>query len=182
MTFLIFTYQVLWAIIQLFKGNRKSKITATKDTSQCVFILLFNSSQSNCAAGYLVYAMLKFESYTQNYIWIIFSEIYNTGMIDLVACFEVLYFVQLVPKFWCRQALKNHIRSEARETSLSNFHFLMWRLNFKSRCWPLYGQNTNFPTDCHRLKEKICNCFPNCLMHMHKMAAAVGQWLVSQSH
>lgn len=73
-----------------FKGKQKNQIAATKDTSQCVFILLCNSSQSNCAAGYLVYAMLKFENYTQNYFWIIFSEIYNAGMIDLFACFGIL--------------------------------------------------------------------------------------------
>lgn len=64
--------QVLWALIQFLKGKRKRKITGTKDTSHCVFILLCNSCQSNCAAGYLVYAMLKFENYTQNYFWIVF--------------------------------------------------------------------------------------------------------------
>lgn len=73
-----------------FKGKQKSQIAATKDASQRVFILLRNSSQSNCAAGYLTYAMLKFENYTQNYFWIIFSEIYNTGTIDLFACFDIL--------------------------------------------------------------------------------------------
>jgi len=85
--------------MQLFKGKRKSKITATRNTSQCVFILLCDSSQSNCAAGYLVSAILKFENYTQNYFWIIFTEIYSTGMTDLFACFEVLYFADLEPKF-----------------------------------------------------------------------------------
>lgn len=182
MTFLLFTYQVLWAIMQLFKGKKKSKITATRNTSQCVFILLCNSSQSNCAAGYLVYAILKFENCTQNYFWIIFTEIYNTGMIDLFACFEVLFFAELVLKFWCRQALKNHIRSKAKETSLSNFHFLMWRLNFKSRHWLLFGQITKFSIEFHRLREKICNLFPIWPTHIRKMAAPVRQRLVSQSH
>lgn len=156
MTLLIFTYQVLWATMQLFKGRRKSKITATRNTSPGVFILVCNSSQSNCAAGHSVYVIWKFESYTRDYFGIIFTDIYITYMIDLFACFEVLCFTELVPKFWLLQAFKNHIQSKARETSLPNFHFLNVKTKSKFKHWHLYDQNTSSSISFHRPRDQIC--------------------------
>lgn len=77
MALLILTYQALWAIMQLSKGRRKSEISATRNTSLHVFILLCNSSQSKSAAGHSVYVIWKFGNCSQDYFWILFTDIYN---------------------------------------------------------------------------------------------------------